>query len=278
MKVENGSYLKGKWTCLKRNGRFFGELLRLRLQNLMAFRLGFFGPFFVDGSMFLIQLLVFSVIYENVEKVGPWKKGEMIVFIGTFSLINAINMVLYFFGVNGIPDKIKSGEFDLYLTKPVSPLFRLSFEKINPGSFPLIIMSVFIVIYGIRTGNLQVTIVRILAYAGWVTIMTVLYYVLEVLLRSLSFFFVSSVNLVMIENAGLDLCMNLPGVVFYGIYKVIFYCILPYAVIATIPVQSLTGELGKGMVWYSAGVVVMFSLLTRIVWKTGIRQYNSVSS
>lgn len=271
-------YLKNRWLRLRRNGRVLRELLRLRLQNLMMFRLGFFGPFFVDGSLFMIQLLVFSAIYENVERVGPWGKGEMIVFIGTFSLINAINMVVYFFGVNGIPEKIKSGEFDLYLTKPVSPLLRLSFEKVNPGSFPLIIMSILIVLYGVSVGNLTITPERVLAYAGWVTIMTVLYYVLEVMIRSLTFFFVSAVNIIMVENAGLDLCMNLPGVVFYGIYKVIFYCILPYAIIATIPVQSLTGELRGGMAWYGIGVLAVFSCLTRVLWKMGIRGYNSVSS
>lgn len=278
MKMGVSSCMRKKRLRLRRNGRVLKELLRLRLQNLMMFRLGFFGPFFVDGSLFLIQLLVFSAIYENVERVGPWGKGEMIVFIGTFSLINAVNMVLYFFGVNGIPEKIKSGEFDLYLTKPVSPLLRLSFEKVNPGSIPLIIMSILIILYGINVGNLPVTSERILAYVGWVTIMAVLYYVLEVMVRSLSFFFVSAVSMVMVESAGLELSMNLPGVVFYGVYKVIFYCVLPYGVIATIPVQGLTGELSKDMAWYGIGVVAAFSCLTRVLWKTGIRRYNSVSS
>ena len=106
---------------MKRNIKFIYELIKLRFQHLMMFRLGFWGPFFVDGSLFVIQLIVFQAIYANVDTIGPWGKGEMVIFIGTFSLVNAVNMVVYFFGVNGISGKIRNGDIDLYLTKPVSP-------------------------------------------------------------------------------------------------------------------------------------------------------------
>lgn len=42
--------------------RVWKALLKIRFQNLMMFRLGFWGPFFVDGSLFLVQLAVFDAI------------------------------------------------------------------------------------------------------------------------------------------------------------------------------------------------------------------------
>jgi len=88
----------------------------------------------------------------------------------------------------------------------------------------------------------------------------------------------TSGNTIILEEAGLTLCMQLPGIVFYGVYKVIFYVILPYGIMATIPVQFLTGELTfAGAAW---GILVAagFTLLTAFVWKQGIRHYNSASS
>ena len=126
---------------MKKNFRVLRELIRIRFQHLMLFRLGFFGPFFVDGSLFAVQLMVFGAVYSNVDRIGAWGEGEMILFIGTFSLINAVGMAFYFFGIRQVPDKIRNGELDLYLTKPVSPLLRLTFEQINPGSLPLIAMT-----------------------------------------------------------------------------------------------------------------------------------------
>lgn len=261
-----------------KNLRVLKELLYLRFHGLMVFRLDFFAPFFVDGSLFLIQLLAFSAVYSNVETIGGWGKGEMILYIGTFSLLNAVNMTIYFFGVNGIPYKVRSGELDLYLSKPVSPLFRLTFENISPGSVPLIIMSICIIVYGIRTADLKVSAAQVAVYIFWMMIMAVLYYDLEVIIRSVSLYVVSMTRINQLEEAGIDLCMKLPGIAFYGVYKVIFYLVMPYGILATLPVQSMIGEMNLQSGIYGVSIVVLFSFLTAIVWKRGLRHYNSASS
>lgn len=263
---------------VKKNIRVVKELIRLRFQNLMMFRLGFFGPLFVDGSLFAIQLMVFGAIYANVDTIGSWGKGEMILYIGSFSLLNAVSMVVCFFGVVEIPQKVKSGEMDLYLTKPVSPLLRLSFEKINPGSVPLVIMSVCIIAYGVKVSNAAFSAANILSYIWWMCLMQILYYEMEVIIRSVSFYLVSNARLYQLEEASLDLCMKLPGIAFYGIYKVLFYCILPYGIMATYPVQSLMGEMSLKMAVHGLAVLAVFSCLTTFLWKNGIRHYNSASS
>lgn len=263
---------------MRKNFRVLKELVRIRFQNLMMFRLGFFGPFFVDGSLFAVQLAVFSAVYANVEKIGTWGSGEMILFIGTFSLINAVNMVVYFFGVTGLASKIKTGEMDLYLTKPVSPLFRITFEKINPGSVPLVLMSLVIIGYGVWVSGITPGAGSVAIYCIWVLIMQVLYYETEVLIRCVSFYLVSNARLEQLEEAGLELCMKLPGIAFYGIYKIIFYCILPYGIMATLPVQSLIGEMDWHLAACGIAVTVGFGLLTAFVWKNGLRHYNSASS
>ena len=263
---------------IRKNIRVVRELVRLRFQNIMVFRLRFFGPFFVDGSLFLVQLLVFEAVYGNVEQIGGWGKGEMILYIGTFSLLNAVNMVVYFFGVIGIPGKIKNGEMDLYLTKPISPLLRLTFEKINPGSIPLVIMSVVIILYGAASAGVVWNLKVIVRYCFWVLLMQVLYYDMEVIIRSISFFVISTAKLERIEEAGIEICMQLPGTVYYGVYKLIFCVILPYGIMATIPVKSLIDECNAQVAVYGILLVLLFSVLTGLTWKKGIRHYNSASS
>lgn len=262
----------------RKNWRVLKELIRLRFQNLMMFRLDFFGPFFVDGSLFFIQLLVFNAVYSNVETIGTWERGEMIIYIGTFSLLNAISMTLCFFGVNGIPAKVKSGEMDLYLSKPVSPLFRLTFEKISPGSIPLIIMSIGIILFGIKTSDIEIRIYDVMIYVFWLGAMALLYYEMEVLIRSVSLYIVSTARMDQLEEAGLSLCMKLPGIAFYGFYKIIFYFILPYGIMATLPVQSLIGEMNFKIAAEGILVLIVFSILTNLVWKRGLKHYNSASS
>ncbi len=263
---------------LKKNLRVLREMLYLRFHGIAVFRMDFFGPFFVDGSLFVIQLLAFGVIYSNIDTIGGWHQGEMILYIGTFSLLNAVNMTLYFFGVNGIPDKVRSGELDLYLTKPVSPLFRLSFENISPGSVPLMIMSICIIAYGAAMSKVQVTALRVLEYLFWLLLMGILYYDMEVIIRSVSLYVVSMARMEQLENAGINLCMKLPGIAFYGVYKFIFYLLLPYGIMATLPVQSMIGDMDYKLAMYGILVVVLFSAGACLMWKKGLKRYNSASS
>ncbi len=263
---------------IKKNMRVVWALFLLRFHRLTVFRMDFFAPFFVDGSLFVIQLLAFGAVYANVDSIGSWGRGEMILYIGTFSLINALNMCIYFFGVVGIPGKVQSGELDLYLTKPVSPLLRLSLENITPGSLPLVFMSVCIILYGVKQLRMHPTRMTIGAYIFWVLVMTVLYYEVEVIIRSFSLYVVSLARMEQLEEVGIDLCMKLPGIALYGGYKILFYLILPYGIMATLPVQSMIGEMNGRLAAYGIILVGIFTGITAAVWKRGLRHYNSAGS
>jgi ABC-2 type transport system permease protein len=108
--------------------------------------------------------------------------------------------------------------------------------------------------------------------------MTILFYEMEVIIRSVCFFVLSNANITRIEEAGLELCMKIPGIVFYGGYKLLFCCILPYGIMATIPVQSLIGELNVWGAVYGILITSFFTVVTNVIWKCGIRRYNSASS
>ena len=244
----------------------------------MVFRLSFFGAFFVDGSMFAIQLLLFDVLYGQIESIGGWQKGEMMIFVGTFSLINALNMSSFFFGLISIPEKIRTGGLDQYITKPKSTLLRLSFESMDPGSLPLIALSLIILARGVSLLNAQPSFDAVIGYILLVLLMTLLWYDLMLLLRTIPFFFMSAATVHQIEESLLELSMKVPGVVFEGIWKVLFQVVLPYGLLATLPTQMLSGTLTPlGLAWGCA-VAMIFTLFALKLWKHGLSQYKSASS
>lgn len=253
-------------------------LLKMKLSRNMAFRFSFFGVFFVDGSLFLIQLLMFSAIYSQVGGIGGWDRQQILFFIGTFSLINALNMALYFFGVITIPGKIKSGELDLYITKPVNSLFHLSFESMDPGSVPLVFASIGILIYAVSGMSIQVTIFKIIGYIFFVILMLVLNYDMMVILRTIPFFVIQASSIERLEGEIITLCMKIPGTLFKGAFKLLFYLVLPYGIIATIPTQFFTGTLTPLGFMYSISIVIAFTTFTLAFWRLGLKNYKSASS
>ncbi|MCK5130125.1 MAG: ABC-2 family transporter protein [Clostridiales bacterium] len=262
---------------MRRNLRFIWILFKLKLSHLMVFRLSFFGAFFADGILFLIQLLVFSAIYGNVDMIGNWNQAQMIIFIGTFSLINAISMVLAFFGINQLPNKIKSGALDHYLTKPISPLLRLSFESIDLGSIPLIVLAMVLIAYGISISGIILTFTSVAGYIVLVILMTILWYDVELIIRTIPFFVVSGTAITRVEEL-LELCFRVPGILFKGVYKIVFYFILPYGIMATVPTQFISNTITTWELAYGVGIVLLFTVFTIWLWRFGVSHYKSASS
>ena len=263
---------------IKRNLRFIGLLVKMKLVRTMAFRIGFFGAFIADGALFLVQLLAFSVIYGQVDSIGDWSRGQMLIFVGTFSMINGLNMVLFAFGTVNIPQKIREGGLDLYLTKPGNTLLRLSLEEVNPGSAPLLILSGVIVAWGVAVEGIHVTPLLLLGYVGMVLLMTLLWYDMEIITRTIPFFVISSTAIERLEEDVIMLNFKIPGVIYKGFFKALFYFALPYGIMATVPTQLLSNTLSLTGLFHSLCIVVGFTAFTLWFWRFGLRRYKSASS
>lgn len=263
---------------MRKNLRFIWLLLNYKFSRMMMYRADFFAAFINDGILFIVQLLAFETIYSQVDTIGGWNRGQMIIFVGTFSMINALNMLIYFFGVVDIPEKIKRGDLDQYLTKPVNPLLRLTFEKINVGSVPLVVMSILIVCYGVSVTGLKVSFTVGLGYAALVLLMTLLWYDLELILRSVPFLVISAHGIMKMEGQLLELNFKVPGALYKGIFKILFYFLLPYGIMSTIPSQFLTQSITLPGVLLAILTVAAFTALALWFWQFGLKHYQSASS
>jgi len=263
---------------MTKNLRFILLLIKFKFTRMMAFRFSFWGAFFADGSLFLIQLLTFETIYSQVDSIGGWNRGQMIIFVGTFSIINALNMLIYFFGIVDLPGKIRRGDLDHYLTKPINPLLRLTFENVNVGSIPLVIMSILIVCYGVNISGIQVSFLLGLGYAAFVLLMTLLWYDMELILRTIPFLVISANGIMRLEDLMLELNFKVPCVLYKGVFKLIFYFLLPYGIMSTVPTQFITHSIDGRGVGVSIFTVIVFTVFALWFWKFGLKHYQSVSS
>ena len=263
---------------MKKNFLFIWLLVKYKFSRMMMYRADFFTAFIGDGLLFLVQWLTFETIYGHIDTIGDWTRGQMIIFVGTFSLINGLNMIIYFFGIVDLPGKIKRGDLDTYLTKPVSPLLRLTFESVDVGSLPLIPMSIAIILYGVKVAGVDVSFCLGAGYAGLVLLMTILWYDMELILRTIPFFVISANGVMAIEGELLMLNFRVPGVFFKGGFKILFYFIVPYGIMSTVPTQLLTRSIPLPDVLGAILIVILFTGFALWFFKLGVRNYKSASS
>jgi len=263
---------------MRKNLRFIWLLIKYKFSRMMMFRADFFLAFFGDGALFMVQLLTFETIYSQIDTIGGWTRGQMLIFVGTFSMINALNMVIYFFGILDLPGKIRRGDLDQYLTKPINPLLRLTFENFNVGSIPLVILSILIICYGVTVAEADVSLLLGIGYGFFVLLMTLLWYDMELILRTIPFFVLSAEGIARVEGELIEFNFRVPGVLYRGVFKVIFYFILPYGIMSTVPTQLITGSISLGGLGSAAITVAFFTAFALWFWKLGLRHYKSASS
>jgi ABC-type uncharacterized transport system, permease component len=253
-------------------------LFKFKLERQMIYSVNFWMVFFVDITVFLVQIATFLTLFLQVESINGWNRSQMIFFVGTFTIVDSLWMCTYFFGIIGIPEKIRTGKLDVYIVKPMNTLFLVAFESMDLGSILLMFPGAMMLIYSVREMGIFVTPAKIAGYIFLLCLMLILVFDLMVLIRSAAFWFTRVDLLSDFESEMVNFSFRVPGIVFKGFTKVIFYWIIPYGLIATIPTQFFTDIL-DGRYWLLTILVCcLFTMLSQFVWKTGLKRYGSASS
>lgn len=261
--------------------RYIKLLYRLfifKMNLKMMYRFDFWSAFFADGMLFIVQLLMFGTIFTSVNHINGWEFYQIVIFVGTFTLIDGMVMSTFFFGLIGLPDKIRTGELDIYLVKPVNTLFLISFHQVNPGSIMVTVLGLGIVGYGLSIGGVVPSVFQVLMYIAALISMYLLMFAQMVLIRVVAFWTVKVRGLMEIENSIIEMAFMVPGSAFRGITKILFMIVLPYGLIASGPTFVLTQWMSPVFYLWAVGAGVLFFGLAILAFKRGLADYSSASS
>jgi ABC-2 type transport system permease protein len=256
---------------------FFFWLQMTNHLTQIAFASRFGALFFIFGKVirFLFFLLFLFVITSKTKSLAGFTLWQIILFFLTFNLIDTIAQFLWR-DVYRFRSNIISGNFDLILSKPISPLFRSLF-----GGSDILDLVTFV--------PLVAFMIFALFKVGGITVIHVLLYILLVLnglVIALSFhIFVLALGIITteVDNAiwmfrEITQLGRYPLRMFPKPIGIAFTYILPVAAMITFPTNALLGILSVG------GVIVSFlfsSLLLGLSlysWGNALKKYSSASS
>ena len=101
---------------------------------------------------------------------------------------------------------------------------------------------------------------------------------MELILRTIPFLVISTNAIHQLEGQLIEMNFRVPGILFKGVFRVIFYFLLPYGIMSTIPTQFLSDALSLPGLVHAVCIVVIFTVFTLWFWKFGLRHYKSASS
>ncbi len=132
----------------------YSIMLRNSLIREMSFKANFLLWMIVEVLWFCGQIVFFSIIFGQVDRIGDWTKWEVVLLVGTHQMIAQLFQGFFFVNIANIPELVRTGKLDSLLVLPIDSQFAVStkqfgFNFLNIARYPDVIFPpIFRFIFG----------------------------------------------------------------------------------------------------------------------------------
>jgi viologen exporter family transport system permease protein len=264
---------------VRRYIEIYSIMLRNSLIRSMSFKVNFLLWMVVEVLWFIGQIVFFSIIFANVDRIGDWSKWEVVLLVGTHQIIGQIFQAFFFVNIANIPELVRTGKLDSVLVLPIDSQFAVSSKQFELDSIVNAIVGAAIVVLSLSNLRLVPTPVSVLLYLTALVFGVAVHYSIMLSLAAISFWIVRAQGLVYGYFNFLNIA-RYPDVIFPKLFQVIFGWIIPVIIIANIPARLLIKPMGQPfflMAHLTVASLIVF-VLSRSFWRFALRHYSSASS
>jgi ABC-2 type transport system permease protein len=109
--------------------RLFFAFMKASLKADLEYRLNFVSRIMTDIFWYLAQIGTFEAIYRHTQMLGSWRLEQTRVFLGMLFVVDALYMVFFHDNLDRMTERVRKGEMDLLLAKPVDSQFMMSCQR-----------------------------------------------------------------------------------------------------------------------------------------------------
>ncbi|MBU0975244.1 MAG: ABC-2 family transporter protein [Patescibacteria group bacterium] len=252
-------------------------LIKMNFQAMLVYRTNALLISLGSGFYNVGAILFISFLFAKIPLLAGWDKWDLIFLYG----IGQVFAYLYFFSVysnTGVFQKlIQSGNFDFVLTKPFSSLIYSTLQGYSFNELISLIQPFAIIAYALSNKVYDISLPGIFIAIISIVIALVIAHQIIVLTLIPTFWTVeNSFYRFFSETASIS---SYPYEIFDSkITKFIFFFIVPYALLINIPFRAIIGKLDYRLFGLEIMVCIGFLIITKLLWRWGVKNYSSASS
>jgi ABC-2 type transport system permease protein len=265
-------------SSLRRYFRIYKQILSFTLKYMMAYRANFLIRSLHNIFYVLTFFITTLIIYQHTPSLAGWTKNEGILL---FSLVHITYGTQTFFFMRGIEEfmrfRIKSGDFDLDLLKPVNSQFMALFRKpwIDSVIFTVIVLLLFIRQISLLSD--QITTINFIYFLIAYPLCLLIWYFILAAYATISFHITSAEHVFYFIEKASDFAQY-PTTIFPKAVASVFFSVVPIAFVSFVPASILMGR-NSQLMWLLIIITLPISfIINRLAWKKGLEHYSSASS
>src|ERR1700724_800857 len=206
-------------------------MLRNSLIRELSFKANFLLWMIVEVLWFCGQIVFFSIIFGNVDRIGDWTKWEVVLLVGTHQMIAQLFQAFFFVNVANIPELVRTGRLDSLLVLPVDSQFAVSTKQFGLDSIVNAAVGGVVVGVSLSKPGIIPTPMSFLLYLIALCFGVAVHYSIMLSLAAVSFWIVRAQGLVYGYFNFLNIA-RYPDSIFPRLFRLIFGWVIPVVIVA----------------------------------------------
>lgn len=263
---------------IKKHLHLYLLFVKFSVMSQMEYRFSFIGNLSMEAGYLCVKLSYVVVVYRSGVTIKGLSPDEILLFIGTFVMLTGIYAGLFMINNFQLRTKIKDGDLDLLLTKPVSLQFMATLRQADLTIFGVDVIAglVMVSIAWSRLG-IPATLITVGGYALFAVISCLVAYSLFLLPQVLSFWLMNTSAIAEISDSFWDF-NNMPMDIYNSTIRQIGVFVLPIFVITNFPPMTVLHKMPPAYLAWAVALPFGLLWIVRQAWKRGLRSYSSASS
>ncbi len=242
----------------------------------LEYRANFATRIITDIIWYAAQIITFEALFRVTDQIGSWNLQQTRVFLGMLFFVDAFYMIFFSENLDRMSEKVRKGELDLLLTKPVNSQFMISLQRANTAIFGNLILGIAWLIYSLMGlpdfDWIRLLWLLILCPAGLISL-----YAIRFSFCAIALIFTRADNIQYLWFQVYRLGMR-PDSIYRPWLKYMVLTIIPVAVVASVPSRALLEPPDFGLfAWVVVWSVALLYLSHRF-WNFCLKFYSSASS
>ena len=259
--------------------------MKMALLSVIEYPSAVLGWLLSNPIQFIVGFAAIKFVVAEFGSINGWPYGQLAFLYGLAVISHALSMIFF---VQGwfLGYYVLDGEFDRFLTRPLSVVYQFLFTQVNVFGFTDLIPGVIVFLYGC----FQVSFSPSLSHIGMILLMlagaTLIRSGIYVMLGSTSFWTRSANDFGQYTQEIFDKTTMYPLSMYPESLQFILTFIIPIGWVCFYPVSGMLGVDNTRLpglsswtaVWITVGVGILVMLAASTVFRLGLKKYESAGN
>ncbi|MEM9652698.1 MAG: ABC-2 family transporter protein [Actinomycetota bacterium] len=262
--------------------RLYRMILAARIRSDWQYRVSFLALLVSQVGAVGLDLVAIAVVLQLVPDLGGWTAAEVAFLYGLATLPFGISDV-FVSTVDRVSNYVRDGSMDRVLLRPVPALLQISALEFELRRAGKLVPAIAALVWSLPRVDVSWTAGQIAVLVMALCCGTVIYSALWVMAASMSFWTISSKEALNAVTYGGQFANQYPLHIYRNWVRAVLGWGIPLAFVAYVPstyILDATNPLGlpRWLVLTSVPVAGAAAAVAGLIWRTGIRHYQSTGS